>query len=100
MKGIINLKSLVALPTFVVLVLFMVTSRPTLVELFALTGIRLMIFWFGRTNETDSASAFVRVSVVHSKWLASLGEAVGWAYFVAWSVSFYPQIYENWKRKR
>ena len=24
----------------------------------------------------------------------------GWMYFVAWSVSFYPQIYENFKRKR
>ena len=24
---------------------------------------------------------------------------MGWIYFVAWSVSYYPQIYENWKRK-
>jgi len=26
-------------------------------------------------------------------------EVVGWIYFAAWSVSFYPQIYENWARK-
>jgi len=24
---------------------------------------------------------------------------IGWVYFAAWSISFYPQIYENWKRK-
>jgi len=24
---------------------------------------------------------------------------VGWVYFFAWSISFYPQIYTNWKRK-
>lgn len=28
-------------------------------------------------------------------------EAVlGWAYFTAWSVSFYPQIVQNWRRRR
>lgn len=26
-------------------------------------------------------------------------QIVGWVYFVSWSVSFYPQIYLNWKRK-
>lgn len=25
---------------------------------------------------------------------------IGWVYFVAWSVSFYPQVYENFVRKR
>ena len=24
---------------------------------------------------------------------------VGWTYFAAWSISFYPQLYTNWKRK-
>lgn len=24
---------------------------------------------------------------------------VGWAYFACWSISFYPQIYQNWRRK-
>jgi len=24
---------------------------------------------------------------------------IGWSYFAAWSVSFYPQIYLNWRRK-
>ena len=27
-------------------------------------------------------------------------EIVGWIYFSAWSISFYGQIYENFKHKR
>lgn len=26
-----------------------------------------------------------------------LSNAMGWTYFVLWSISYYPQIYENWK---
>ncbi len=51
-------------------------------------------------SSPSSNEAFVRVSVVHSAALGVLADVVGWLYFVAWSVSFYPQIYENWKRKR
>lgn len=28
-----------------------------------------------------------------------ISQVVGWIYFAAWSVSFYPQIYINFKRK-
>ncbi len=28
-----------------------------------------------------------------------ISRALGWGYFIAWSASFYPQIYKNWKRK-
>jgi len=28
-----------------------------------------------------------------------LSQIIGWTYFVLWSVSYYPQIYENWKGK-
>jgi cystinosin len=31
--------------------------------------------------------------------LTVLSQVVGWVYFFAWSISFYPQIYLNWKRK-
>ncbi|ELR24573.1 cystinosis, nephropathic, putative [Acanthamoeba castellanii str. Neff] len=31
--------------------------------------------------------------------LSILSDVCGWVYFVAWSVSFYPQIYRNWSRK-
>jgi len=42
---------------------------------------------------------FVRVTVEHSEVLYHISAVIGWMYFVAWSVSFYPQIYENWRRK-
>ena len=45
-------------------------------------------------------NAFVRVTVQHDQALDIFSQVIGWIYFVAWSVSFYPQIYENWKRKR
>ncbi|CAI2323954.1 unnamed protein product [Caenorhabditis sp. 36 PRJEB53466] len=43
--------------------------------------------------------AFSRITVIRSQWLALLIQIVGWTYFAAWSISFYPQIYLNFKRK-
>ncbi|XP_059472484.1 cystinosin homolog isoform X2 [Neocloeon triangulifer] len=48
---------------------------------------------------TEVFDVFVRVTSLHSFELYHFSEVIGWMYFVAWSVSFYPQIYENWKRK-
>jgi len=28
-----------------------------------------------------------------------ISAVIGWVYFIMWSVSFYPQVWENWKRK-
>lgn len=50
-------------------------------------------------NMTDVSETFVRVSVSHSKGLDYFSDVVGWVYFVAWSVSFYPQTYSNWRRR-
>ncbi|XP_033098569.1 cystinosin-like [Anneissia japonica] len=44
-------------------------------------------------------STFLRVSVIHSDVLSVLIIVVGWIYFVAWSVSFYPQVILNFQRK-
>lgn len=43
--------------------------------------------------------AFVRVTIEISDSLYHISSVVGWIYFLAWSVSFYPQIYSNYKRK-
>ncbi|KAH9488821.1 hypothetical protein Btru_058710 [Bulinus truncatus] len=43
--------------------------------------------------------AFIRIDVVHNSILVIINAVIGWIYFVAWSVSFYPQVYVNWKRK-
>ena len=39
------------------------------------------------------------MDVVHWKPLNIIIAIVGWIYFVAWSISFYPQIIENFRRR-
>ncbi|KAB7495043.1 Cystinosin-like protein [Armadillidium nasatum] len=50
-------------------------------------------------NMTDLSGAFTRMSVHYSSGLDYLSDVVGWTYFIAWSISFYPQIMLNWRRK-
>lgn len=50
-------------------------------------------------NTSDTSQAFVRVSVIKSKAVDWVSFVIGWIYFVAWSVSFYPQIVDNFRRK-
>ncbi|KAK0176740.1 hypothetical protein PV328_000847 [Microctonus aethiopoides] len=50
-------------------------------------------------NVTDFSNAFVRVTIERSEILYHISNVVGWIYFLAWSISFYPQIYSNYKRK-
>ncbi|XP_026827831.1 cystinosin homolog isoform X5 [Ooceraea biroi] len=45
------------------------------------------------------SQAFVRVTIEKSDILYHASAVVGWIYFLAWSISFYPQIYVNYKRK-
>jgi len=42
---------------------------------------------------------FVRVVVAKSEAIIYTSIVFGWIYFVAWSVSFYPQIWINYRRK-
>lgn len=53
------------------------------------------------SNNTDLSSLYVRIHfmVVHSNAVTVISQVIGWIYFVAWSVSFYPQTWENWRRK-
>lgn len=48
-------------------------------------------------NSTENA--FIRVLVAVSYNLITLSQVIGWSYFVAWSISFYPQIIVNFQRK-
>jgi len=51
-----------------------------------------------RTHQLNSEQC-LQVSVFHSTSLNAVSDVVGWAYLVAWSVSFYPQIALNFRRK-
>ncbi|KAE9549960.1 hypothetical protein FO519_006839 [Halicephalobus sp. NKZ332] len=46
----------------------------------------------------NKSATFVRVTVVHSNTISILVTITGWVYFLAWSISFYPQIWLNYKR--
>ncbi|XP_003389186.1 PREDICTED: cystinosin-like [Amphimedon queenslandica] len=51
-------------------------------------------------SSIDHLNQLVRtVSVVHSKPLNIIIAVVGWIYFAAWSISFYPQIFLNFYRR-
>jgi len=47
----------------------------------------------------DIEKTFIRIDVVHNSALVVINAIIGWVYFVAWTVSFYPQVYLNWKSK-
>ena len=46
------------------------------------------------------SSPRIRFLVIHSNIVSIINQVIGWIYFVAWSVSFYPQVITNWRRKR
>ncbi|KAJ8668576.1 hypothetical protein QAD02_010239, partial [Eretmocerus hayati] len=50
-------------------------------------------------DEKEYKDVFVNVTVERSSALRIIAYVIGWIYFAAWSVSFYPQIYTNYKRK-
>ncbi|KAM3876239.1 cystinosin [Diretmus argenteus] len=54
-----------------------------------------------QSNSTDIDSTTTRIHfmVIHSYALSIINQVIGWIYFVAWSISFYPQAWENWKRR-
>uniref|UniRef100_UPI0037E89172 cystinosin n=1 Tax=Semicossyphus pulcher TaxID=241346 RepID=UPI0037E89172 len=53
------------------------------------------------SNNTDLNSLFIRIHfmVVRSNALSVISQVIGWIYFLAWSVSFYPQAWQNCRRK-
>ncbi|XP_069703354.1 cystinosin homolog isoform X2 [Periplaneta americana] len=50
-------------------------------------------------NSEINISTYARITIEKDTAIYHTSVVIGWIYFVAWSISFYPQIYENWKRK-
>ncbi|CAO1432063.1 unnamed protein product [Diamesa tonsa] len=50
-------------------------------------------------GSAEDSSLYIRVIVANSRALITISLIVGWVYFAAWSVSFYPQLITNFKRK-
>lgn len=52
------------------------------------------------SNDTDiPLNNVLRLAVIHSNVTKVFIEIIGWIYFVAWSISFYPQIVLNFRMK-
>lgn len=47
----------------------------------------------------DDSNLIFKILVANSRSIILISFIVGWIYFAAWSISFYPQIWINFKRK-
>ncbi|XP_070591530.1 cystinosin isoform X2 [Erythrolamprus reginae] len=52
-----------------------------------------------QVNGSHDTGPRIRFLVIHSNAVKIVDQVIGWIYFLAWSVSFYPQVFENWRRK-
>jgi cystinosin len=43
--------------------------------------------------------AHVHIKIVENVYFGYLSIIMGWSYFLAWSISYYPQVYQNWRRR-
>uniref|UniRef100_G1LRL7 Cystinosin n=2 Tax=Ailuropoda melanoleuca TaxID=9646 RepID=G1LRL7_AILME len=50
-------------------------------------------------NHSNQTGPRIRFLVIHSNTVSIINQVIGWIYFVAWSISFYPQVVTNWRRK-
>ncbi|KAJ3599840.1 hypothetical protein NHX12_033794 [Muraenolepis orangiensis] len=60
---------------------------------------QVTVYLESNSSEILSSSTRIRFAVVSSNTLTIINEVIGWIYFVAWSISFYPQVWENWRGK-
>ncbi|KAL7867247.1 hypothetical protein AOLI_G00150610 [Acnodon oligacanthus] len=60
---------------------------------------QVTVYLYSNNPDIESMKTRIRFLVVRSYTLAVINQIIGWIYFLAWSISFYPQAYENWKRK-
>lgn len=56
-------------------------------------------YLFSNDTRVKSFETRIRFLIVRSTVLFIINQVIGWIYFLAWSVSFYPQAYENWRRR-
>ncbi|CAL8307190.1 unnamed protein product [Lota lota] len=60
---------------------------------------QVTVYLLSNGSEIKSFDTRIRFAVISSNTLSIVNQVIGWLYFVAWSISFYPQVWENWRRK-
>lgn len=89
-SSIITLPEQVLLPAEATSVTFNVTANAV--------G-QVTTYLLSNNSDINSLAFRIRFMVVHSNVVSIISDVIGWIYFLAWSVSFYPQVWENWRRK-
>jgi len=65
----------------------------------AMMGGHVTVYWNTSDPDIKTENAYVRVTIIHYEEVFVICVVVGWLYFAAWSISFYPQVHENFVRK-
>ena len=68
-------------------------------------GIVIVKVWVSPTNNSvplkfPSSGLFFRITVGRSRALQTISDICGWLYVITWNLSFYPQVLDNFARKR
>lgn len=58
----------------------------------------LVTYFMSRFLNSSAHKAYVRLKFARANWLNILSIVTGWAYFVFWSLSYYPQVIVNYRR--
>ena len=45
------------------------------------------------------AKTYLTLNTFHVSWLQAFSDVIGWIYFSAWTISFWPQVFLNFYRK-
>ncbi|XP_060797624.1 cystinosin isoform X2 [Neoarius graeffei] len=91
-----NISSIIHLPQEVILP---AENVSTCFEVQAKSVGQVTAYLYSNNTEIQSLQTRIIFLVIRSKVLDIIIKIIGWIYFLAWSISFYPQAYENWKRK-
>ncbi|XP_027025691.1 cystinosin [Tachysurus fulvidraco] len=91
-----NFSSIIHLPDVVVLP---AKNVSTVFEVQAKSVGQVTAYLYSNNTDIQRLQTRIRFLVIRSKVLDVINQIIGWIYFLAWSISFYPQVYENWKRK-
>ncbi|KAK1806041.1 hypothetical protein P4O66_013087, partial [Electrophorus voltai] len=91
-----NVSSIIHLPEEAVLP---AGRTSTYFEVQAENAGQVTVYLYSNNTYIDRHKTRIRFLVIRSNVLAVINQIIGWIYFLAWSVSFYPQAYDNWKRQ-
>lgn len=74
-------------------------TEPKQIEIKTLKKVGHLVIGAQSTDIDIPLNVVIRLDIIHSKVINVLISIIGWIYFFAWSISFYPQVILNFKTK-